>query len=70
MDYGMIVFWCGLGLLFVIALVLRHLEAERMAVKFAQRSVVVNKATSRALYYPEVEFPISFRLLCAAEAAA
>jgi hypothetical protein len=70
MDYGMIVFWGGLGLLFVIALVLRHFEAERMAVRFAQRSVVANEAASRALYYPEMEFPISYRLLCAAGAAA
>jgi hypothetical protein len=70
MDYAMIVFWSALGLSLVIALVMGHLQAERMAVIRAQQSVEVNEATSRALYYPEVEFPISYGLLCEARNAA
>ena len=47
MDHGIIASWGGFALLFLIALILRHLERERMTVSYAQRGMVANEETSR-----------------------
>jgi len=48
MDHGIIAFWGGFALLFLITLILRHLERDRMTVNYAQRGMVANEATPGA----------------------
>ncbi len=49
MDLGIFVFWVGLAVLFLIAALLRYLEADRMAVRADRREVAAKTASPTAL---------------------
>jgi hypothetical protein len=48
MDLGVVVFWAGLALLLLVALVLRRLEADRMAAKLERGHVWATKTPADA----------------------